>query len=141
MKISTKARNAICLGTLCSVAYLAVYIARNILGAVTPKMTADAFSLDYIGDITAIYLLAYACGQLINGTIGDWIKAKYMICIGLLSAGIANIIFVRIAAYPGLRRIAVDVCRLRAYIEGSDPFCLSRALGSVLLCRSIASRA
>lgn len=102
MKISTKARNAICLGTLCSVAYLAVYIARNILGTVTPKMTADAFSLDYIGDITAIYLLAYACGQLINGTIGDWIKAKYMICIGLLSAGIANIIFVRIAAYPGV---------------------------------------
>ena len=106
MKISTKARNAICLGTLCSVAYLAVYIARNILGTVTPKMTADAFSLDYIGDITAIYLLAYACGQLINGTIGDWIKAKYMICIGLLSAGIANIIFVRIAAYPSVAMAA-----------------------------------
>ena len=69
MKISAKARNAIFLGTLCSVSYLAVYIARNILGAVTPKMTADSFTLDYIGEITAVYLLAYAFGQLINGTI------------------------------------------------------------------------
>lgn len=94
MKISHKAKNAIFLGTLCSVSYLAVYIARNILGAVTPKMTEDGFSLDYIGQITAIYLLSYALGQLINGSIGDWIKAKYMICFGLFSAGIANIIFV-----------------------------------------------
>lgn len=30
--------NAICIGSLCSMAYLAVYFARNILGAVTPQM-------------------------------------------------------------------------------------------------------
>ncbi len=106
MKISTKAKNALFLGTLCSISYLAVYIARNILGAVTPKMTADSFSLDYIGDITAVYLLAYAIGQLINGSIGDWIKAKYMISVGLLSAGLANFVFVQIAEYPGVAMIA-----------------------------------
>ena len=100
MKISSKARNAIFLGTLCSVSYLAVYIVRNLLGAVTPKMTADAFTLDYIGEITAAYLLAYATGQLINGVIGDWIKAKYMISVGLLMAGIANIVFVQISDRP-----------------------------------------
>ncbi len=48
MKISQKAREAVFLGTLCSVSYLAVYVARNVLGAVTPKMTADGFSLDYM---------------------------------------------------------------------------------------------
>ena len=106
MKISTKAKNAVFLGTLCSVSYLAVYIARNILGAVTPKMTADAFSLDYIGEITAVYLLAYALGQLINGAVGDFIKAKYMISVGLLSAGVANVIFVQISEFRGLAIIA-----------------------------------
>lgn len=106
MKISAKARNAIFLGTLCSVSYLAVYIARNILGAVTPKMTADSFTLDYIGEITAVYLLAYAFGQLINGTIGDFIKAKYMISLGLLSAGIANFVFVKISGYPNIAMVA-----------------------------------
>lgn len=106
MRISTKAKNAIFLGALCSVAYFSVYIARNILGAVTPKMTAEAFSLDYIGEISAVYLLAYAIGQLINGSIGDFIKAKYMISVGLLSAGIANLVFVQIAALRCVAMIA-----------------------------------
>jgi len=100
MNISKKAKNAIFLGTLCSISYLAVYIARNILGAVTPKMTADSVSLDYIGEITAVYLLAYAMGQLINGTIGDWIKAKYMITLGLFMAGDASFVFVLISGHP-----------------------------------------
>lgn len=106
MRISEKAKNAICLGTLCSVSYLAVYIARNVLGAVTPKMTADSFSLDRIGELTAVYLLAYAIGQLINGSIGDWIKAKYMICLGLLSAGIANFVFVYVSDLEGVALFA-----------------------------------
>ena len=101
MKLSKKAREAVFLGTLCSVSYLAVYIARNVLGAVTPKMIEGGFTLDYIGQLTAVYLLAYACGQLINGVLGDHIKAKYMISLGLLSAGIANFVFVMISDYPG----------------------------------------
>ncbi len=106
MKISTKAKNAIFLGTLCSISYLAVYIARNLLGAVTPKMTAEAFTLEYIGEITAVYFLAYAAGQLINGVIGDWIKAKYMISLGLFMAGITNFVFVLISDHPYAAMIA-----------------------------------
>ena len=106
MKISQKARNAIFLGTLCSVSYLAVYIARNIIGAVTPKMMADGFSFEYIGRVTAVYLVAYALGQLINGTIGDWIKAKYMMSIGLMSAGVANFVFVGLAGRTDLALVA-----------------------------------
>lgn len=106
MKISKEARGAIFLGTLCSVSYLAVYVARNVLGAVTPKMTEDGFSLDYIGRVTAVYLLAYAFGQLINGSIGDRIKAKYMICFGLMSAGIANLFFVYLSGIPNAAMIA-----------------------------------
>jgi len=106
MKISTKARNAIFLGTLCSLSYFAVYIARNILGAVTPKMTSGDFTLEYIGNLSAVYLLAYAFGQLINGVIGDWIKAKYMISFGLLAAGVTSIIFVQLSEFRTLAMIA-----------------------------------
>ena len=38
MKLSKNAKNAVYIGTLCSISYLAVYIARNILSAVTPQM-------------------------------------------------------------------------------------------------------
>ncbi len=106
MKISQKARNAIFLGTLCSVSYLAVYIARNIIGAVTPKMIEDGISFDYIGQVSAVYLIAYAIGQLINGTIGDWIKAKYMVAFGLMSAGVANFVFAGLAGRTDLALVA-----------------------------------
>ena len=75
MKISKNAKNAIMIGTLCSVSYFAVYIARNILGAVTPKMVEAGYSESYIGSISSLYFVFYAVGQLINGMIGEKIKA------------------------------------------------------------------
>ena len=86
MKISQNAKKAIMIGSLCSVSYFAVYIARNILGAVTPQMVEEGYSEAFIGRISSLYFVTYAVGQLINGAIGDRIKAKYMICIGLLGA-------------------------------------------------------
>ena len=97
MKIGTKAKHAILIGGLCSTAYLAVYIVRNILGAVTPAMLAESnLNEAYIGRISSAYFIFYAVGQLINGAIGDRIKARYMISFGLLFAGTANFIFVYI---------------------------------------------
>ena len=85
--------NAISIGTLCSVAYLAVYFARNILSAVTPEMIEAGYSEEYIGRLSSIYFISYAVGQLINGSIGDKIKARYMISTGLFLAGIASLVF------------------------------------------------
>ena len=94
MKLSANAKKAIIIGTLCSVSYLAVYIARNVLGAVTPQMVADgAFTEKTVGTISSLYFICYAIGQLINGAIGDKIKARYMISLGLLLAGITNVLF------------------------------------------------
>ena len=94
MKLSPNAKKAVVIGTLCSVSYLAVYIARNVLGAVTPQMVAGgAFTEEYIGSISSLYFICYAIGQLINGAIGDKIKARYMISLGLLLAGISNVLF------------------------------------------------
>jgi len=74
-----QAVNAICLGSLCSVSYLAVYFARNIFGAVTPKMLEQGFTENFIGNASFIYLMCYGVGQLINGRLGDKVKARYMI--------------------------------------------------------------
>lgn len=106
MKISQNAKKAVMLGSLCSVSYLAVYIARNILGAVTPKMLEAGYEEGFIGTVSSVYFVCYAIGQLINGMIGDKIHAKWMICIGLLGAGVTNIIFSFVSATPALALIA-----------------------------------
>ena len=93
MRITDNARKAIAIGSLCSVSYLSVYIARNVLGAVTPQMIEQGYSESYIGLISSIYFVTYALGQVINGAIGDRVKAKFMICLGLLGAGITNVLF------------------------------------------------
>ncbi|MBQ3124663.1 MAG: MFS transporter [Clostridia bacterium] len=85
--------NAVYIGVLCSVSYLAVYFARNILSVVTPQMLEAGYSESYIGTVSSVYFIFYAVGQLINGAIGDKIKAKYMISLGLILAGISNLIF------------------------------------------------
>ena len=100
MKFNEKAKKAIMIGTLCSISYFAVYIARNILGAITPQMVEAGYTEEYIGKSSSLYFIFYAVGQLINGAIGDKIKAKWMICIGLLGAGITNFVFSQILIYP-----------------------------------------
>ena len=96
-----KVRNAVLIGGLCSISYLAVYFARNILGAVTPQILEEGvFSTEFMGTVSSVYFICYAVGQLINGVIGDKVKAKYMISFGLLLAGICNFAFVRLTAYP-----------------------------------------
>jgi len=55
MKLTQNARNAIRIGSLCSISYLAVYIARNILSAVTPQMIELGYAEAYIGNISSLY--------------------------------------------------------------------------------------
>ncbi len=93
-KIKPNLRNALYIGTLCAVSYLAVYFARNILSVVTNSMTDSGhFTDSYTGTAGAFFFVFYAVGQLINGIIGDKIKAKYMLSLGLLFAGVTNLIF------------------------------------------------
>lgn len=93
LKLSKEAKRALWLGTMCFFSYLAVYVARNILGAVSPQLEAGGvFTKENIGTLSSIYFIAYACGQLINGLIGDRIKAKYMMSLGLVLAGVSNLL-------------------------------------------------
>lgn len=94
LKLSPQAKHAFQIGTLCSVAYLAVYIARNILGSVSPQMIEQGiFTEPQIGTLSSIYFITYATGQLINGVIGNKVRAKYMISLGLIFAGVCNVLF------------------------------------------------
>lgn len=74
--------------------YLAVYIVRNILSAVTPAIVKEGtFSTEQIGSLSSVFFIAYAVGQLVNGVMGDHIKAKYMVSFGLLLSGICHTLF------------------------------------------------
>lgn len=93
-KLSSQAKHAAQIALLCSTAYLAVYLARNILGSVSPQMIVlGLFSETQIGTLSSVYFITYAIGQLVNGLIGNRIKAKYMISAGLALAGISNALF------------------------------------------------
>ena len=94
LKLQPEVRTAIALGSLCAISYLAVYFARNILSAVSPAMSADAvFTKQQFGVFSSLFSITYAIGQLINGVIGDKIKAKYMLSFGLLLSGGAGLAF------------------------------------------------
>ena len=109
MKLSKNAKNAIMIGALCAVAYLAVYIARNVLGAVNPQLIEAGFTEEYIGRISSLYFIFYAVGQLINGLIGNRIHAKYMISLGLALSAISNFVFSRTIANEAVAMMAYAV--------------------------------
>jgi len=107
MKISFSAKKAMMIGSLCSVSYLAVYVARNVLSAVSPQMIEQGvFSREAIGTLSSVYFISYAIGQLINGAIGDRIKAKYMLTMGLVLAGLTNLLFASFAQVPGVAYVS-----------------------------------
>ena len=101
MKVSPAAKKALLIGSMCSLSYLAVYVAKNILSAASPQMIEGGqFTTENIGTLSSVYFIAYAIGQLINGKLGDVIKGKYMISIGLLLAGICHMLFLAMADRP-----------------------------------------
>ena len=104
--MTANAKKAIKIGSLCFLAYLAVYIAKNILAATSVGMmpaegmdpVVGQFTLTAIQNAKMVYFYSYAVGQLINGFIGDKIKAKYMMSFGLAFAGLSNIAFAQFNA-------------------------------------------
>ena len=111
MKISQKAKEAIALGGTCAVTYLAVYVVRNVLGTVSNQMVGQGiFDKEFVGTLSSVFFICYAIGQLINGTIGNYVKAKYMICGGLVLAACANYGFSLCPASVPLAFVAYGAC-------------------------------
>lgn len=107
MKLSANARKALLLGSLCSISYLAVYVAKGALSAASPSMTqSGAFTTEQIGTLSSIYFIVYAIGQLVNGAIGDKVKAKYMISFGLILASLGFLLLPTLKDLPNYAYIA-----------------------------------
>ena len=100
VRFSQNAKNAFALGLLCTIAYLTVYVARETLSPVTPQMLEEGFSESYIGGLSSVFFITYAIGQLINGTIGDKVKTRYMMSLGLLFASISLTVFRLVVPTP-----------------------------------------
>ena len=136
MKLSFNAKKAIKIGALCAISYFAVYIARNILSAITPALLEEGYTESFIARLSSLFFIAYACGQLINGAIGDRIKAKYMLSFGLFLAGtlsivfpfVINNVFVSIVVYAltgfGLSMIYAPMTKVVS--ENNEPFLTTR---------------
>ena len=87
-------KKAVTIGTACIISYLASYFMRNVLSVSTPQMIEnDGFTKATLGLLSSAYFFVYAFGQLINGWIGDRVKGKYMVGLGLVLSGIFFLIF------------------------------------------------
>lgn len=88
----------------CILAYTSVYVGRKNLSVCLPAMTEDGVISPALGGtVGTCFLIFYACGQLINGCLGDKLHPKVMICTGLMVAGIMNIVM-------GLNSVGILFC-------------------------------
>ena len=81
-------KSALMIGTASALSYWICYVVRNILSVLSPQIveTTD-ITVEFIGVLSTANMISYAIGQLINGMIGERIKAKYLVSGGLVAAG------------------------------------------------------
>ena len=94
-------RKTWCVPILAWAVYAAVYFGRINLSIAIPFLQNEAgYSKAALGFLASGFFGAYAIGQFINGIIGDRLPVKYFVSLGLIVAGITNILFGMIQAFP-----------------------------------------
>ena len=131
MKLTRELKTALALGSMCVVSYLGCYLARNILSVVTPEMIRDtSFTVENIGVLSTVYMVVYALGQLVNGRVGDILKAKWLVGIGLFFTGVFNflmpvfdsmIVTTVIYGFSGLAQSMIYAPLMRTIAENTLP--------------------
>lgn len=107
IKDKEKSLGTFLIGGMCSAAYLGVYIVRNLLSTCSPQMIQSGqVSNAGIGLISSAFFMTYAVGQLLHGVIGDRVKGKYMVSIGMIMASVCNWLMLKAI---GIEKIAVLV--------------------------------
>lgn len=87
-------KQALYITSACFSGYTVCYMARGVLSAIMPEMTAaGAAERDILAFAGSLFFLSYGIGQLINGILGDYIRAKFIISGGLLISAIALFAF------------------------------------------------
>jgi OPA family glycerol-3-phosphate transporter-like MFS transporter len=81
--------------------YVVVYFGRMNLSITIPYLQNElGHSKVTFGLLASGYFCTYALGQFINGVLGDRIQARYFVSLGLLMAGICNIVFGLFRTFP-----------------------------------------
>ncbi len=94
MENNAELKKALQIGTVCIFSYMVSYYVRNLLSVSTPSMLEEGnFTKEFVGTLSSVYFLLYAIGQLINGIIGDVVKPRIMITLGLIVGGLVSIVF------------------------------------------------
>ena len=101
MKAHYEMKKAACVGAVCIATYAVGYFFRSILSVYTPQMLASTlFTKEGIALLSSVYMISYAAGQLVNGVLGDYIKSKYMVLMGMLTGGSGLLLFAFVS--PGI---------------------------------------
>ena len=87
-------RKAWIIGVICIFAYLVSYYLRKMLSVATIGITESGDYTDtVVGTLSTVYMVVYAAGQLVNGFLGDYLRPRLMISVGLLASAAAVIGF------------------------------------------------
>ena len=76
---------------LCSLVYFVSYFSRkDFAAAMAGMLSEEVLARSTAGLIGTMMFVFYGTGQLISGYLGDKIKPKYLIIIGLTTTGVCN---------------------------------------------------
>ena len=86
----------------CGVSYIFCYNLRNILSALMPTILKSGdFTESQLGRFGSYMLIFYACGQFVNGILGDRLRRpQIMLFLGLFISGVCTMLFCLPAAKP-----------------------------------------
>jgi len=78
---------------LCAIVYFVSYITRNNYNSAISEITVSmGTTKDITGLVSTSAFLTYGFGQIICGIIGDYIKPRYMILMGICATSVCNIL-------------------------------------------------
>jgi OPA family glycerol-3-phosphate transporter-like MFS transporter len=97
--------------------YTSFYMCRYNLPLASSAITSEfGFSKSQFGSIITTQLLAYACGQIINGLLTDRLGGKRAMVIGAAGTIVMNIVF-GIASFWGLLWLFVVIRGIDGYMQ------------------------
>lgn len=84
------------IGSVCILTYFMSYFMRNLLTYFNNDMKTAGYETTALQLLASTYAIAYAAGQLVNGSLGDYLKSKYMVLTGYALGGTAMMLFPRV---------------------------------------------
>jgi OPA family glycerol-3-phosphate transporter-like MFS transporter len=103
--------------TFIGLLYTSFYMCRYNLSIANSSISAEfGFSKGQMGNIITTALLAYACGQIVNGLLADRLGGKCAMLIGAAGTILMNILF-GVASFWGLLWLFVLIRGIDGYLQ------------------------